>query len=229
MGRRKDSTALFEAISRSKPGSMSAATPQAGGPPALPDAGPAPMVHLTFSRGAGVVSVVVLAGLLVGAFYVGRATVPKVARQAQGRQAAGDVPDGNLPLPPAPNAWKEGSHYLIIKAMEDDTDAARDRAIAIVNWLRENKGVEADVLKIRPKDSSKVRWAVMSKKGFATVPVVENRDHSIRFLIPEAKKFAEEIEGYGKEYLRLSGKYDFGQTLNGRLNPWYTPYNPRNQ
>ncbi len=240
MAKKKNSPALFEAISKTrqmqKPENM--AVPkwmdQRGEAAESPDdnlraeqqyAGPvfstgAGRLDLSLDAKASLIAVLGLVVLLVAAFWLGRVTAPDSPGAAE---AAGlppvktDVLDiaKKLPKSPAPkpaaSTRVSGKHYLVIESLQGTSSTDLADAEKIRSFLA-TQGEQADIGKI--KAGSKMVYVIWSLRPMD------------KPASAEAIAFAEKIERMGKQYLALYGKYKFQQrrSPSAKLEPYYVPH-----
>ncbi len=237
MAKKKNSIALFEAISKSReknpnlgvsaPGWMGKAPqpqepgqPSADGPPPLSGAASYGGPTVSLSGGGLVLILAVVVAVAAVAFYVGRTTAPyrTVEKAAPGfhrtaaNAAEGPASTDNLDLP----ARVPGKQYLVIQRLAGMTAKDYRDANDIADWLVKQKG-EVCEAKVIPLKNDKF-LAVWSLKAFDS------------YLSPEAQKYAEHIEALGKEfkttetYRKSTGKYTFSQHRQGKLDPYFVVY-----
>ena len=152
--------------------------------------------------------------LLVAAFWAGRATAPKTAEPFEAGVVPPYRPDVLSPPieRPALPGREKGKYYLIIERLKDSSDADLAEAQRIVNFLAES-GEPADIQTFRL--GGKEFYGVWSLRPFDTETG------------PEQVKFAERIEGLGRQYLREHRTYRFQQRrrLEAELTPSYVQHN----
>jgi hypothetical protein len=237
VAKKKNSIALFEAISRSKeksahtgvsvPAWLSKVSqpqdpgqPPAENPPPIPGSAPYGGPKIVLS-GAGLVLILaVIVTVGAAAFLAGRATAPG----RTGESAAGgyhrpgvNVPEGGGPaetvdLP----ARVIGKQYLVIQRFEKMTAEDWKEAKDIADWLVKQKGekCEAKIIQVR-NDKFLAVWSLTPFDSY---------------LSPAAQKYAEHIESLGREfkttdvYKKSTGKYTFSQHRQGKLDPYYVVY-----
>lgn len=242
MARKKDSTALFESISRSRdkkvqtgmetPGWMGQPTQKSdgGAPPAIP-AATGGQARVTIS--GNVLLLIVVGVLAVGAaaYYVGRnLNKPADNGAASVRNGAGGpgaAVNGPARTPAPTNKW-----HLVIQRMnaanarrpiaDQQTDAK-----LIVAWLTRN-GVPCTVSGSYSRDGRLTSVCVRSLRSFDYIDKSKSPAAS-KDLTPEALDFAKEIEELGRkflkgdsiEYRKCKEKYNFSQHNGNKLDPSY--------
>jgi hypothetical protein len=237
VAKKKNSIALFEAISKSKeknayagvsvPAWLSKVSqpqdpgqPPAENPPPIPGSAPYGGPKIVLS-GAGLVLVLAVI-VTVGAagFLAGRATAPgkTVQNAVTGYHRPGlNAPDGGTPaevveLP----ARTIGKQYLVIQRFEKMTAEDWKEAKDIADWLVKQKGEKCEAKIIQVRNDKFL--AVWSLRAFDS------------YLSPEAQKYAEHIEALGREFKttevfrKSTGKYTFSQHRQGKLDPYYVVY-----
>ncbi len=158
-----------------------------------------------------------LAVLLVAAFWLGRVTGPASPSEAE---KAGLPPINTKVLniaekapkspaaKPAGNSRVPGKHYLIIESLAGVSDTDRADAGRILSFLA-SRGEQADIGKTRVggKDVF-VIWSLRPMDKPASA---------------EAIAYAKKIERMGKQYLAQHGKYRFQQrrSPSAKLEPYY--------
>jgi hypothetical protein len=213
VAKKKDSLALFEAISRTKdaPRPTAPQAPQTGGdvPPPLTTAGAR---KLTVSAPVVVAAIVGAAALVAGAFAIGRLGTA-APRQEQAQQqlspAAWQPPPAETPAS-AP-ARVKGKYYLIVQRLQDDTPADAAEGERIVKFLAQ-RGEQAELVK---GGKTKQFYAVWSMRAFDDPSTQAARD------------FASHVEKLGAEYIKLyPGTYKFQQRTapSAPLTPLYWQY-----
>jgi len=234
VAKKKNSIALFEAISKSKektgvitpgwltkgPQSQEPGQPPAENPPPLPGAASygGPKMVLSGTGLMLILAVVVL--IAVAAFFVGRTTAP--AKVAQNNAAGLHRAAANVPDVPPPSDGTElparvnGKQYLVIQRFAGMTAENWKDAKDIAEWLVTQKQELCEAKVIQLKNDKFL--AVWSLKAFDT------------YLSPEAQKYGEHIEALGKEFKttdvfrKSAGKYTFSQHRQGKLDPYYVVY-----
>ena len=235
MAKKKNSIALFEAISKSKektagvsvPGWLGKDSPPqdpgqppAENPPTLSGAAQYGGPKVVLSAGGLALILALIVAVAVAAYVIGRSTAPGRTGQnaAPGfARAGGNVPDGLAPTEDVNLPVREpGKWYLVIQRFAGMTDENWKEAKDIAEWLVKQKGEKCEAKKIRIKND--LFLAVWSLKAFDSYPN------------PEAQKYAEHIESLGKEfktteiYKKSTGKYTFSQHRQGKLDPYYVVY-----
>jgi hypothetical protein len=237
VAKKKNSIALFEAISKSKekntyagvsvPAWLSKVSqpqdpgqPPVENPPAIPGSAPYGGPKIVLS-GAGLVLILAVI-VTVGAagFLAGRATAPgKTSENAvTGYHRPGaSVTDGLAPAEPVDlPARMIGKQYLVIQRLAGMTKNDWKEANEIADWLVRQKGekCEAKIIQVR-NDKFLAVWSLRTFDSY---------------LSPEAQKYAEHIETLGREfktteiYKTSTGKYTFSQHRQGKLDPYYVVY-----
>lgn len=238
MAKKKNSIALFEAISKSKeknahtgvsvPGWLSKVSqpqdpgqPPAENPPAISGAAPYGGPKIVLS-GAGlmlILAVIVTVG--AAGFLAGRATAPGKAGDSAAaglrNRPGASVTDG---LAPAENvdlpARVIGKQYLVIQRFEKMTTEDWKEARDIADWLVKQKGEKCEAKIIQVRNDKFL--AVWSLKPFDS------------YLSTDAQKYAEHIESLGREfkttdvYKKSLGKYTFSQHRQGKLDPYFVVF-----
>ena len=232
MGKKKDSVALFEVISKSRQKRSEAglSVPQwmgrgvpVGEPPEPTDGPrkvelssprPAPMVsteggrlRLSLNYVSALVGIVAVALLMVLAFWIGRWSVHAPAGGATdtGADTANIAGQLQKQFTPATPSRVPGKYYLVIQGLQGMTQQKLQDAEDIVRWL---KGYET-AAEIRELAKYK-QYIVWSLQGF------ESSDSA------EAMGFVETIELLGRRYKAdKGGKYDFKHRAG---DPWFIPY-----
>lgn len=220
MAKRKDSTALFEAISKSKekhskegfvvPSWMRNRAQQSS--TAAPERSPSPaQVSLQASSGEPRANWKQLAsqhrlGLLAAAAVVVILAVFLAGRtsrdQANDAQPLPDMTANNVPgAPETPSKRIPGKYYLVIQVVPESkaSDAAK-----IADWLTKVKGEPAEVRTMPYKGQTlSVVWSLRG---------LDNKE--------QVDDYARKIETMGKEYVKI-GNYVLTQRNKGKLNPLY--------
>lgn len=152
--------------------------------------------------------------LLVAAFWAGRATAPKTTEPFEAGVVPSYRPDVLSPPTesPALPGREKGKYYLIIERLKGSSDADLAEAQRIINFLAES-GEPADIQTFRL--GGKEFYGVWSLRRFDTEAG------------PQQVKFAERIEGLGRQYLRKHRTYRFQQRrrLEAELTPSYVQHN----
>jgi hypothetical protein len=230
VGKKKDSVALFEVISKSRqkrseaglnvPGWMGRGVP-GGEPPEraegageveMPGPLPEPVVstaggrlRLSLNYVTALVAVVGMVLLLVLAFWVGRWSVHASAANATGpdAQTAG-LTGEQTPTPPGPATPGRvpGKHYLVIQGLQGMTQQKRDDAETIVKWLKK-EGIAADIGRYRGDPEQYIVWSLNKFDSPSSA---------------EAEGFVDTIEELGRRYKNGGGRYDFKQRPG---DPWF--------
>lgn len=232
MGKKKDSVALFEVISKSRqkrreaglsvPGWMGRGVP-GGEPPEraegageveMPGPLPEPVVstaggrlRLSLNYVTALVAVVGMVLLLVLAFWVGRWSVHASAANATGPDAQTANLAGEQTLtPPGPvtPGRVPGKYYLVIQGLQGMTQQKYDDAKAIVEWLK-TQDIAADIGRYRGDPEQYIVWSLDKFDSSSSA---------------EAKGFVETIEEFGQRY-KAKGGYDFKQRPG---DPWFIRY-----
>jgi len=230
--KKKDSVALFEVISKSRqrrseaglgiPGWMGREQDIAQGVgEGEPPAGPSPTVRAaplgepTISTARGrlslslnyvscLVAVMALVGLLVLAFWLGRATAGG-AEAGRPRQMGGR----NMTAA-AQSARRPGYYYLVIQDLQGNTEAKKKQADRIVKFCKAH-GEPATV------NTYKGSIVVWSNVGFASPDEQAALD------------YARNIERLGQKYFQEYKTYDFRQRRSGRFDPLFLSYTEPHQ
>ena len=240
MAKKKNSPALFEAISktrlqqkqenlaipkwmdhRSEPG-MTPAEPAGiidnySGPVISTGAG---RLVLSLDYKAFLAVILGLVVLLAAAFWLGRVTGPALSSDAGStglppiKTEVLNIADQTPKSPaakPAGNSRVPGKHYLVIESLAGVSDTDRADAGQILSFLA-SRGEQADIGTI--KNSGKlVIWSLKPMESPKSA---------------EAIAYAEKIEHLGKQYLAQHGKYKFQQrrSPSAKLEPYYVRYIP---
>jgi len=240
VGRKKNSVALFEVISKSQEkrakaglgvpawmGKSAQVPPSArpGVPPmAPPSATGAARGEPIFSTAAGrlklslnyVSCVAIVAGLvllLAVTFWLGRLSVG--AGGPGTIKAAANAPGGTeASRGTKPPQRQRGKYYLVIQAMEGMSAADRAKAKELAEYCTAH-GENASEMIHTHSATGRERWIVLSYTAF------DQPDS------PEAINHAKIIELMGKGYAKkYNSTYDFRQPRDvaGKIKPWYAKY-----
>jgi hypothetical protein len=235
VAKKKNSIALFEAISKSKektagmsvPGWLGKDSPPPDpgqppveNPPPLSGTGQYSGPKIVLSPGGLALILAVIVAVAAAAYVIGRSTVTrKTGENAAGGfyKPGGSVPDGLTPTEAVNLPAREtGKQYLVIQRFAGVTGKEWQDAKDVAEWLvtQKKEPCEAKIIRLR-NDSFLAVWSL---KPFDS------------YLSPEAQKYAEHIEALGKEfktteiYRKSTGKYTFSQHRQGKLDPYYVVY-----
>jgi len=236
VAKRKNPTALFEAISRTREkdvqsglniptwmGEGEADSHQLGVQPAAQSPASAGVAVVSKASGRldlslnyvsciaiGVVAVL----LLAGAFWAGRATAGRGASAGPGElPATGETPPVDTAAigqaPPSLPTRIAGKYYLVIQQLKDDSVASKVEAQRIADFC----GLNNEKAEVRKFQDARGRrfWAVWS-----LTPLDSDRSS-------EAEDHAKAVEAMGKRYFAKYQTYNFQQraTPDGELQAYY--------
>jgi len=237
VAKRKNPTALFEAISRTRekevqsglnvPTWMGEGEADSRQPKTQPDASSSARVGggAAVSKTAGKLELslnyvsciaigVVAVLLLAGAFWAGRATAGRGSSAGTGEApATGDGPAVDTAaidqMPPSLPTRVAGKYYLVIQQLKDDSVASKVEAQRIADFC----GLNNEKAEVRKFQDARGRrfWAVWS-----LTPLDSDRSS-------EAEDHAKAVEAMGKRYFAKYQTYNFQQraTPDGELQAYY--------
>ena len=178
-------------------------------------------MQLSLSQTNCFVAAMVILGLLIGAFLLGRAFAPTGPQAAQ--QAGVDSPgkqDGRKTPPDAgTNRTVQlpkripGQYYLVIQGLQGVSEAKLAEAHRIADYCTA-RGEPANVAKYTHPQTGRQQYIVWSRTPLET-PTGE-----------KAKAHALSIEKMGEKYFAKYRTYNFKHTRNsrGQIEPWYEKY-----
>jgi len=230
--KKRDSVALFEVISKSRrkrreaglgiPGwmgedqEMPQGAPQGEAPGGTSPIGrAAPLGEPLVSTAGGrlslslnyvscLVGVMVLVGLLVLAFWLGRAT-------AGGAQTDSPEQSGSVgKQAPASTSRTSGYYYLVIQDLQGNTEDKKKEADRIVEFCK----ARGEPATVNTYKGSIVVWSLV---GFNSPNEKAARD------------YAKKVEQLGQNYFQEYKTYDFRQKRAGRFDPLFLPYTEPHQ
>lgn len=233
MAKRKDSIALFEAMSKTRdarahegpavPNWFNKQNGAAADPasPAPETAAPRPVASATANekvkralspRNPIVIGAAVgLVVILIVAFAIG---------QFAGKNTGGPVkPDPTKAPPPVKTGFGDPvkpktKYYLVIQGMAGAGDKDLADCDKIVEWLK-TRNEPAQAVKLTVKPTGRQYYAVLSSRPFENIYVGENKRSA------ESDKFARDIEKLGQQYKKDNGRYWFNQQNKGKFDPYF--------
>ncbi len=240
MTKKKNSPALFEAISKTRQQQKQENMAVPKWMDQRSDSGEDPVDSIETQRrfagplistGAGrlvlsldvIASLAIVSGLivlLIAAFWLGRVTGPDSPSDpgsgglppvnTEVLNIAGETPNSSVPKP-AVSSRILGKHYLVIESLAGFSDTDRADAGKIVGFLA-SQGEKADIGKTTV--AGKQVYVIWSLRPMDS-PTSD-----------EAVNFAEKIESLGKQYQVQFGKYRFQQRRSptANLEPYYLPH-----
>ncbi|MDY6914228.1 MAG: hypothetical protein SVT52_07225 [Planctomycetota bacterium] len=175
-------------------------------------------LRLSLSQTSCVIVALVLLGLLIGAFLLGRIGVtagPQTARQTGAGSTNGqETPpgDGRKPLAQLPERIP-GKYYLVIQGLQGLGDAKLAEAQRIAKYCTAH-GEPANAARYNNPRTGKEQYIVWSRTPFTTPNSPAARQHALA------------IEEMGKRYFGKYKTYNFKHTRDsqGRIEPWYEKY-----